>query len=310
MGLAVHNYHDTFNALPPGAIARHRMTLFPLLYPFIEKTSLHDKILDGTDTLGGTGSNKMVNGDRWWNASCEKLTDEDRKGFGSVSIYICSSRGRSKTAYIEGNNHAGPQHDYAFVVTSGVDSNGDAYATESDSTYCAWWDWGSHDNTSDRAGMGPRSNGPFRVSVISFIGSDTNPNNNVIAHWEARDTIAHWRDGTSNQLLIGEKHFPRNSPMGTCTGESDQHDCSYLKGPNRWEYCTQAARQVDKPEAVIHTPGNDLAGENHNVFAAPHTGVCNFLIGDGSVRGVSATTSIILLRRLADVRDGTAVSLP
>jgi hypothetical protein len=46
------------------------------------------------------------------------------------------------------------------------------------------------------------------------------------------------------------------------------------------------------------------------MFGAAHPGVCNFLIGDGAVRTVSNTTPHAVLRNLADVNDGNAVSLP
>ncbi len=313
IGLAIHNFHDTQGALPPAAIDTYRMTLWPLLYPYIEKNSLYDIIVSTVDTLGGTGSNKMVNGDRWWNkstglapaGSSEILSDDIRKAFGSVSVYVCPSRGRQMPGFVEGNNHAGPQHDYAFVVTSGVDDAGEAYTySGTDSTYCDWFNWCSE--------HGDKQNGPFRMaaSVYTSGRTYTNIGGNIVENWSSRDTFASWQDGTSNQFLVGEKHFPVIRPIGVCGGSVTHEDCSYLKAPLRSAYSTQAARQFDKPEAVIHTPGIDLAGENHNVFAAPHAGVCNSLIGDGSVRGISVTTSIILLRRLSDRRDGTPVALP
>ncbi|MDR0335521.1 MAG: DUF1559 domain-containing protein [Planctomycetaceae bacterium] len=45
-------------------------------------------------------------------------------------------------------------------------------------------------------------------------------------------------------------------------------------------------------------------------FGSAHSGICNFLIGDGSVRSVSVTTPATLMRDLSDVQDGKSVSLP
>ena len=53
-----------------------------------------------------------------------------------------------------------------------------------------------------------------------------------------------------------------------------------------------------------------LADDGVSYFGSPHTGVCNFLVGDGSVHGISATASADLLRNLTSVRDGKAVSIP
>jgi prepilin-type processing-associated H-X9-DG protein len=47
-----------------------------------------------------------------------------------------------------------------------------------------------------------------------------------------------------------------------------------------------------------------------SVFGANHTGVCNFLFGDGSVHGLSHTTSRNILVPLSVVDDGVSVSLP
>jgi hypothetical protein len=45
-------------------------------------------------------------------------------------------------------------------------------------------------------------------------------------------------------------------------------------------------------------------------FGGSHAGIANFLLGDGSVRGISATTSRDLLHYLGNVNDGNAVSIP
>src|SRR5690554_6173747 len=42
IGLATHNYHDTFKALPPGGRNPHWQTWFHALLPFIEQAALKD----------------------------------------------------------------------------------------------------------------------------------------------------------------------------------------------------------------------------------------------------------------------------
>ena len=41
-GLAIHNFHDTFNALPPRAVGDGRVTAFVFLLPFQEQQSLYE----------------------------------------------------------------------------------------------------------------------------------------------------------------------------------------------------------------------------------------------------------------------------
>jgi prepilin-type N-terminal cleavage/methylation domain-containing protein len=40
MGLAVHNFHDSRQGLPPAIICQWRMGLFPLLFPYMEQQPL------------------------------------------------------------------------------------------------------------------------------------------------------------------------------------------------------------------------------------------------------------------------------
>jgi hypothetical protein len=42
-------------------------------------------------------------------------------------------------------------------------------------------------------------------------------------------------------------------------------------------------------------------------FGVPHPGICNFLIGDGSVRSISVTVTDEVIVPLGDVSDGKVV---
>jgi prepilin-type N-terminal cleavage/methylation domain-containing protein len=57
MGLAVHNFHDTRDAIPPLLIYfHHRMTVFGLLYPFAEQSAQYEQL-----TAGDTSGNREFN---------------------------------------------------------------------------------------------------------------------------------------------------------------------------------------------------------------------------------------------------------
>jgi hypothetical protein len=45
-------------------------------------------------------------------------------------------------------------------------------------------------------------------------------------------------------------------------------------------------------------------------FGSYHPDICNFLLGDGSVRGIGIPTSTKVLMALSDVSDGETVSIP
>jgi hypothetical protein len=133
--------------------------------------------------------------------------------------------------------------------------------------------------------------------------------------------MAWWSDGTSNQLLIGEKHIPP-SRLGKCGATGTEKtayagDCSYLP-ISEWGLFTISRPFLRNGTATfpIHRPkdfDDDLTKsvQDNIGFGSYHPSICNFLIGDGSVRGIGVETSVTdILVPLSHVSDGRSVSLP
>ncbi|MDR1289896.1 MAG: DUF1559 domain-containing protein [Planctomycetaceae bacterium] len=293
IGLAVHNFHDSEGGLPPAIVCRWHLSLFPLLFPYMEQQPLWDKILSTADVYGDTTSRKIVTGGGWWSATLAggvagNLTMDDRRLIGSVAVYLCPTRGRSRPAIAQPASgtweYGGPQHDYALVLRR---DNGDTIN---------WWQYANTNASSHSS--------PFRIAI-----SDYNDTGNPTT-WSTRDTFAWWSDGTTNQLLIGEKHFPTTWKIGRCD-DNHQGDCSYLFACPNGNGVVTTARTFDDNRFIAR--GQEQTGLLDNgisYFGSPHTSTCNFLIGDGSVRNIAVTTSGDLLRALSSVRDGKAVALP
>jgi hypothetical protein len=303
IGVGVHNFHDTQNGLPPSIVAIYRMTTFPMLYPYIEKQPLYDLIMTVPDSyLHRTGINNCPTGEVWWCSTLGLLTDADRNGFGSVSTFLCPTRGRSLPAItpMVASTSAparwvmGPVTDYAFVS---MNRNSD---------------WFTYIDTSPN--MDPTNSGPFRKGI--YTTSDLSQN---IANFSLRDTIAYWMDGTSNQLIFGEKHYSLTYYLGRWDDNSisagNDNDGSYLMSyPNTKWGIKNATRVLHDHRygtlGILRQTDDNASIDPYIWFGETHTGICNFLIGDGSVRGVSVTTSGDILADLSDVQDGKAVSLP
>jgi len=163
--------------------------------------------------------------------------------------------------------------------------------------------------------------GALREAILetTLTGSTIGDGNS----WKPRDTFSRWADGTSNQLVFGEKSIP-NGYLGRCAvTDSDgsprtQGDCSILtNGENRQIATFRAARIVDnfhtgdqdRRFGIVTAKDRDL----HNLrptFGSSHAGTCNFLIGDGAVRGLSTTISVDTLAWLTHCSDGNAVAIP
>ncbi|MDR2440316.1 MAG: DUF1559 domain-containing protein, partial [Planctomycetaceae bacterium] len=180
-----------------------------------------------------------------------------------------------------------------------------------------------------------RSRGPFRVALIEIAGD--------YSSWKPRDTMTLWQDGTSNQIIIGEKHI-RPNDVGKCvrydTGGSAEDrdtagDCSILvtgywrtSGMGRPVTCNFAGSSVasgdngattnegnsDDPTVrpIANRPDMPYYGQNleYSCFGSFHPGVSMFLIGDGSVYPFPVTISRIPYHRWAMVNDGNQVTLP
>ena len=319
IGLAIHNFHDTHNGIPPSAIHTGRMSMWGFIYPHIEQLALYDH-LAGRHFEVPSGIMELTDAE-WWNGGGSAgpgLTNEQKIAFGSVSIYLCPSR-RSGTQYVDITTEEqadaaapGPQTCYAMVFDAIEHSPvfpqmGWMFATDQHNPY----------HVSNHVG-------PFRLAVPGPIPSP----NLLWQGWRAsrpRDTFAWFVDGSSNQFLVGEKHIPI-SVLGQCgrgtlgwdRRETYSGDCSYLSlgvwGINSsgrsfmtWEGEKTLARG---PNAFISSAAADYVPTHHYNFGSHHPGIVNFLIGDGSARTVSTGTSHHVLRAYAQVNSRQAVSLP
>ena len=330
MGLAVHNFHDARKGLPPLTIGPHRMTLFPILYPYMEQQSLYEMILSRTYTGQPTASDiaaktvgDPITGTNFWRS----LTPTEQQGFGSVPIFTCPSR-RTSAGIASGTEtkasepHYGPRGDYVAVyLMSRVPAAGQGLQTDAGSLY---YNPSYQDPNNSTWSNFP--NGPFRVCELSMPGDYTS--------WKPRDGISWWSDGTSNQIIIGEKHL-HPEHIGRCVidnsiqapGDSADNtkgrlcgDCSYLAhsgGYSAGSYLRSAAYRreangdhwrngsnpIDRPQDRLTT--NALG----RAFGSSHPGVAHFLIGDGSVHPFAVNTGLDVIGALADVNDRKSVSL-
>jgi type II secretory pathway pseudopilin PulG len=355
LGLAVHNFHDTHNALPPISISSGRASLFVLLFPFTEQIPLYDLALTTTDRWGcglqyvdgGVGFNRMFitvensnSGEwgagtlttdgttsAWWKGILANA--EDKKAFSSVSYMRCPTHRASGEQFSEGLNIlGGPTTDYAVVTASGPGTGWNTGGYASIGIAIAPWDAIRFDGTIGQSGS--FCHGPFRAAIItpdwtsdSSYSSSPYPKFGI-SSWTGRSDMALWSDGTSNQLIFGEKKIPIGK-INSCTAASGHWDCSYLAATVDRGYIT-LIRSFDvgrdttntKPygingyAAIARANDSVTTGIEHTVcFGSWHTGICNFTLGDGSVRAVSVTTpSEAILYPLARVDEGVTASLP
>ena len=333
IGLAIHNTHDTHNGIVASAIKSYnRSSSFGLLYPYIEQHALYEIIIGDRTTDRGFYTNN-----EWWAA----LSDEQRRGFASVSTYVCPSRrstgqmNDNRTANIASNSFdsAGPLGDYAFIFAT----TESAVLGSNPGTNARKYEWQSHvvDNPECVDGQV----GPFRPALDMVTTSGVS--------WTPRDTFARCTDGLSNQFFVGEKHIPvgRTGQCPNMSGSAARPaggtadyirnalDCGYLqtgyfrttnagRSMYHYEYYPDSSMgttvQSDITYPICRASDFSESGATYRAVECPwrapgfgswHPGVCQFVLGDGAVRAVSVTTGLPVLRAFSHCYDGEPVTL-
>jgi prepilin-type processing-associated H-X9-DG protein len=309
MVLAMHNFHDTLNGLPPASV-EYGPNLLVFTYPYAEQQVLWDTLVNlnsvnlaspstarkGFDVFRGTHNNTKSEGANWWK---NILSEDQRKGFGSFSIVKCPTR-RSGMQITpdDATLKPGAVADYKFPIV--LERNQTPY----------WYQY--HD-----VSLGTDSNfvGPFKASDLTVTNDYTS--------WRLRTTMAYWLDGTSHQIVLGEKHIPVNN-LGKCSnqaammdpgGRQQLIDCSYIDTSNWGREQTHAVNiQYYDPGQTTNQIVKDINyGENLDLanlgFGSYHPGICNFAFGDGSVMAGANTIHPSIICNLSHVSDGKDASL-
>ena len=334
IGLAVHNFHDSQCGLPPISMFRERPTIHMFLYPYLEQNALFEFLTEQGLFRMATQYNDpniVLCGPFWFRG----LSGTQKDAVGSVSVYRCpSGNGPQKYKDTEpgwdyGFNQ-GPVTDYAALVTRISTSNG---------MPAIWW-WQFYDvldpPVNPAWGLAPFPfASPFRrASLRMFAPADEDPNSTggnaqSMSSWTPRDTIAWWKDGTSNQLCFGEKHIPNWALTGN-SWQAGTWNGSYMFTQGGYNATNPARLVSDNAGLFARSPADSLtaggSGSSHGaqftdpfsedkhgaacMLGSSHPGIANFLVGDGSVHSISITVQPLLVARLTMVSDGVAVSLP
>ncbi|MDR2171065.1 MAG: DUF1559 domain-containing protein [Planctomycetaceae bacterium] len=308
LGLAVHNFHDTRDGVVPLLIYFHnRMSVFGLLYPYTEQTALYEQLTAGDNT-----GNKEF-GPTWW----ASLTNEEKKSFSSINYMKCPSR-RKGAIYNDSTHNPGPLGDYAVPITATVNRQ------ESNV-------WNRYLGSAVTCGIGTigRKDSDLVNAIRAAVPRLESGN---VTSWEPRDTI-HWlQDGTSNTIIMGERHVP-SAATGYCeihtttaNGNRWKRDCSYLGAyvsdngtsgeKNDIFGFVVAVNTDDSLEVIIPNDPTFGYGINDHVpwhrygFGSLHPSIFNVLMGDGSVQGITKSVNMNIIRQFSVVNDGAVVTLP
>lgn len=131
----------------------------------------------------------------------------------------------------------------------------------------------------------------------AIIVGDAKVVHGTVTAWRSRTNLSSLSDGTSNTILVGEKHV-RQSKFGQAAGDF----AAYNGGR---DVPRNVARCGGPGFPIAKDPLSDL--EPERVFGSYHPGICQFVMGDGSVRALAVSLAPEILRLLVVRNDGQPV---
>lgn len=272
MGLGFHNFHDTNNVMAP--LTRNTLvsSYFVEVLPFMEQQNAYE-LLNGGNVGGNTSLNNRM--DETSTGNWNYLNAQERNALGSIDFMTCPSR-RSGVQIKNSGAGAGPLGDYAVVfLRRGWGEGGNEEG---------WW--GHYNGSDNHANL---QKGAIRTG----------------RNGRGRDSLATITDGTSNTLIIGEKHI-RNNEFGRCCGETN-NDGSWLYSAGGWrEYQVAANIRLRFGRGPQDSAANANPARGAG-FGSYHPTIVQFLAADGSVRSLNNEVTESVRRKLGTRNDGQVI---
>ena len=288
IGLACHNFHDSYGFLPPSTIRDDWATWAVLILPYLEQDNIY----------------------RAWDLQLryvEQTGTPDPRPH-NLKVFFCPSR------------RSGSSLGFSINDMPGTDDPASALGPQPGglSDYACN---GGNDSTNNRphgAMTVARATGVEPDGTVIHDSFNRSPLNTRITTWTGVINFASITDGTSNTLMVGEKHVRPTSRDGR------NEDRSVFSGSNANPFSRLAGippagvQQVDGvTEYPLVTSENDETEATNNppgpydsktAFGGPHPGICMFVFCDGSVKGVRTTVDLATLTLLAVRNDGQPIT--
>jgi prepilin-type N-terminal cleavage/methylation domain-containing protein/prepilin-type processing-associated H-X9-DG protein len=310
IGLACLNFHDARGGLPPAAISEKRFSFYVLVMPYLEEQAKYDLLASLPNVDGVTGINKNLwprwdglgwnGGSHWW----DTMSADQRAGFASLP-YGCPTRrtGSQKLLNKSSNIIRGFASDYSLP---GVRYASGAYGSSTNFAQVGLT-FDGQGAFAPTASAIDSQRGPIRGAKVTVTGDATKAG----ISWTPRDSTRWLQDGTSKQILLGEKHIP-TSKVGNCdTLGYTTYDTgvAYFGDHDDFRIGIVSGVQTGRP---FISQGNEYSTSQtyQYAFGSAHPGAANFCMADGSVRSMSPSTSISIGIALCAVDDGAVVDLP
>ncbi len=287
IGLAMHNYHDTFNMFPPGNIASIVSGWGPSWYmrilPYVDQAPLYNRLNFSGDHPGwawsggssGANNGAALNGVKLAFTLCPSSPMEALRDAGGYNITNANYMG----------------------IAGALDGNGFTNAPNRVSNCCGC--------CGGEQATGQLSSGGM---IVTLRGRNL------------RDAT----DGTTTVMLVGEhSNFILSAAGGPRTTQVNGIHGILMGSPNlttpeqagtsamfERQFNLTTIRYSPNAPAIINNAAWPGIGDNYginNPLNSAHTGGVHILLGDGSARFISDNIDMATLRRLATRDDGATL---
>lgn len=278
IGLAIHLFHDTKKALPPARIDCNHGTWAGEIWPYLEEGSVADL----------------------YDPELSYYFQPKQSIEAQVSVYLCPSRRIAPQLSVEGDDRPGVPTHVAGGLSDYAVSNGDGY----DYVGVGKGESGnSGENPGDNKSI---PNGAFRFGprvADKCFGFD--PMLRLKGGYVAVSNFKKMVDGLSKTIFAGEKHVPEIDPRdgSSAFGKKYTRDNSVYNPDYHRSFSRYGSAKV--PIAIARD--EPIANLDYAPFGSWHPGICQFLMGDSSVRSINSSLDGITLGRLTNVRDGEVI---
>ncbi len=280
VGLAMHNYHDSFKSLPSGnVIPSHGTTAWTLILPFMEQENVHDKLVFRTTGFWfghvNSDSNMALHGFYLDTLFCPSCPLDHFKSQDCSSCAVQPTTGRKLMAG-------------SYILISGADDH----------------------TTADRLALrGPISAGGcfLRQRAIAFRDIRDGTSNTMLVG-EQSDWGYNSSGGKVDiRNIPGSGIWMGGDNMTNPSGDGSMSAASSNANHHRCYAMTTVAVPVgfntQLTPNTTGSPGTRVADCNTPIQSA-HPGGANILLADGSVRFISETVPLQTLRDLANRDEG------
>jgi prepilin-type N-terminal cleavage/methylation domain-containing protein/prepilin-type processing-associated H-X9-DG protein len=311
IGLACHNYHNSYEAFPPGNVSPVTMSAAgcfsgtsstsphpgppwsAAILPYIEQTAIANSLNMGPSGTFPSSYNDASTSPPPANlkpAVYNPITNSPL--YASINVYQCPTTPQGMLPWVAvatvGNPIPGVERttmNYFGCMGGGLDEPATTNKT-------------------------PSAN--LQNCTCGTVGAPF-PNAQFLIHWtngfmhvNSRKRIADAKDGTSNSILVGETIY-QNMQVNRGWGSSHRTQHGSNNGPGN---ITGTYRAINSGKALYEAFSNKTTDQNiHNhlmntTFGSMHTGGAQFCFGDGSVRFLNENMNLAIYRTLGAISDG------